>query len=78
MLSEDGRVSITLSYGVSNRETGTLVTDDSMFRAGSIAKSLVGVVLLMLVEDGLLSPDDHVSARVPEAKFTNPWKKLIL
>lgn len=41
--------------------TGTLLTDDALFRIGSVTKSFTATTLMMLVEDGLLSLDDEVA-----------------
>jgi len=74
VLIEDGEVSLSYTYGVSNREAETPVTPNTVFRAGSISKSFVGVALMMAVEDGLLSLDMAVADAAPDVAFINPWE----
>ena len=54
-------------------DTGAPVTDETMFRAGSVSKSVAGVAIMMLVERGLVSLDDRVRNLAPELDIRNPW-----
>lgn len=74
VLIEDGEVSLSYSYGVSNREAGTPVTENTVFRAGSISKSFVGVAVMMAVEEGLISLDTPIAEAAPDITFINPWE----
>lgn len=74
VLIEDGEVSLSYTYGVSNREDGTPVTEDTVFRAGSISKSFVGVAVMMAVEEGLLTLDTPIAEATPDISFINPWE----
>ena len=63
------------SYGVLEANGADLVTDDTLFHAGSIAKPVSAAAALALVEDGTLSLDENVNERltswqVPENEFT--------
>lgn len=60
--------------GVADRASGAPVTDSTVFRAGSITKSLVALAVMRLVERGDLSLDAHVAALLPEAGLQNPWE----
>ncbi len=73
-LVEDGALSLTYSYGVSNVAEGTPVTDETVFRAGSISKSFVGVAVMMAQEEGLLSLDTPIAEIVPDVEFANSWE----
>ena len=58
--------------GLSNVETATAMKPDNQFRAASILKPFVAVVILQLVEEGRFSLDDVLLAVLPEsvtAKF---------
>jgi len=57
----------TGAAGLGNIETGTAMRPDDKFRAGSIMKPFIAVVTLQLVEEGLLSLDDPMTAVLPES-----------
>jgi len=62
-------------YGVREVGKGESVTPQTLFHAGSVAKSLSAAATLTLVEQGLLNLDEDVnnalvSWRVPENEFT--------
>jgi CubicO group peptidase (beta-lactamase class C family) len=63
------------AYGLANAETGTLVTVDTLFQAGSVSKPVAALASLKLVEQGALDLDRNVndqlkSWKVPDNKFT--------
>lgn len=72
---EHGKVAFLKSYGVTDTATKTPVTDDSVFRAGSISKSITSIAVMTLVERGKLSLDGKLADLAPEVKFVNPWEK---
>jgi CubicO group peptidase (beta-lactamase class C family) len=74
---ENGEVSLSYTYGVADRNLGTPVTEQTVFRAGSISKSFVGVALMMAVEDGLLSLDTPIAEAAPDVEFINPWEDTL-
>lgn len=51
------------------------VTDENLFAVASLTKSFTALSILMLVEEGKLSLNDHLSDLVPEIPFTNPWEE---
>jgi beta-lactamase class C len=55
-------------YGNANTRTGAPVTATSCFGVGSLTKSMVATGVARLAEDGRLSLDDPVVARVPEVR----------
>jgi len=66
-------------YGVRAADEGEAVTAQTLFHAGSVAKSLSAAATLTLVEQGLLNLDDDVnnvlvSWRVPENEYTKVEK----
>ena len=72
---ENGRVTLSYTYGVADRDAGTRVTERTVFRAGSISKSVVGVALMMAVEDGLLTLDTPLAIATPDVAFFNGWEE---
>jgi CubicO group peptidase (beta-lactamase class C family) len=61
--------------GKADVAAGNPVLPDTLFRIGSISKSLVSLSALLLVEQGRLSLDVKVRDVIPEIEFTNPWEK---
>jgi CubicO group peptidase (beta-lactamase class C family) len=66
-------------YGVRTAGQGEPVTAQTLFHAGSVAKSISAAATLTLVEQGLLNLDDDVnhglvSWRVPENEYTRVEK----
>jgi len=60
--------------GKSDVVTGKDIEAESIFRWGSISKSIVSVAMLMLVERGLINLDDKISDIAPEIEFQNRWE----
>jgi len=59
--------------GVADRAADRPVTAQTVFRAGSISKSMVATAVLLLVEEGRLNLYDPVRELVPEIEIQNPW-----
>jgi D-alanyl-D-alanine carboxypeptidase len=60
----------TGAAGLGNIETATAMRPDDKFRAGSVIKPFISVVILQLVEEGRLSLDDTLLAVLPESVTT--------
>lgn len=60
--------------GVMNLKSKVPVTDQSMFRLGSITKSFVAVSALILLEKKQLSLSEELKKAAPDIKFSNPWE----
>lgn len=60
--------------GVMNLKIKAPVTDQTMFRLGSITKSFVAVSALMLVEKGQLNLSDELKKLAPDIQFSNQWE----
>ena len=63
-VSVDGQEIITKAFGDSM--TGVPATTDMHFRNGAVAISYVATLLLMLVDEGVVSLDDKVSTWLPD------------
>ena len=73
VMIEEGAIGWLRHYGVSDRETGRPVTGQTVFRAGSISKSLTSIAAMMLVEDGAITLDAEMRAFLPALDLDNAW-----
>jgi len=71
---ESGQVVLAKGYGFADVAAKTAVTPDTVFRAGSISKSFVGVAVMMLVEESRLDLNAKLADLAPEIEFDNPWE----
>jgi CubicO group peptidase (beta-lactamase class C family) len=61
----DGREVYARAVGMADREAGTRVHTDTIFRLASMTKAVVATTTLALMEQGKLSLDDSVSRYLP-------------
>jgi CubicO group peptidase (beta-lactamase class C family) len=66
-VARDGRVTFARGYGHADLARRRLVTRDTMFHIASITKTVTGLAVMRLVEDGLIRLDDPVA---PHLDFT--------
>ncbi len=62
---KDGNAVLVKSYGSANLEQRVAVSNDSIFRVGSVTKQFTAVALLLLVEKGKVSLQDKLSKYYP-------------
>jgi CubicO group peptidase (beta-lactamase class C family) len=74
MVAKD-RVIWAGGVGMSDVRRGVSVNADTMFRLGSLAKSVIALAVLKLQEDGKLSLDETVKAAAPALSLNNPWAR---
>jgi len=60
--------------GIADRASGAAVDTGTIFRWGSISKSMVSVAVLQLQEQGRIRLDDRARELIPEIAFTNRWE----
>jgi CubicO group peptidase (beta-lactamase class C family) len=72
---EGGQIVLTKGYGYADLKTKKPVTPETVFRAGSISKSITAIAVMMLVEEGKLSLKAKLADLMPELKYDNPWEK---
>ncbi len=60
--------------GVADRRTRAPVTADTVFRVASITKSIVGLGVMRLVEQGRLTLDRPLRELLPDVAIDNPWE----
>jgi CubicO group peptidase (beta-lactamase class C family) len=54
------------AFGLADRDAGTLAAPTTLYRAGSISKSVTAITLLALVERRVVGLDDPVAPHLPE------------
>jgi CubicO group peptidase (beta-lactamase class C family) len=65
-VARKGRVAYVNAQGVMNTETKQPMTPSSMFRIASMTKPVIGVGVMLMVEEGKLRINDPVSRYIPE------------
>jgi CubicO group peptidase (beta-lactamase class C family) len=75
----DGKIEWARAFGIKDVTTNEPVTTETLFQAGSISKPVAALAALRLVQDGKLSLDEDVNARLvswklPENDFTKQQK----
>jgi CubicO group peptidase (beta-lactamase class C family) len=70
MMARHGKVIHLAAVGMADRETGTPMKTDAIFRIASMTKPITSAAIMMLWEQGKLGLDDPVSKYIPE--FQNP------
>ncbi len=62
-----GVVLVAKGYGLANVEHAVPVTTDTIFQSGSVGKQFTATVVMLLVEEGKLSLEDHLTKFYPDA-----------
>lgn len=60
LVAENGKPVYQKAFGLSNREKGTTNTLGTYFDIGSINKLFTKVLVMQLIEEGKIQPDDHL------------------
>ena len=60
--------------GLADPHGGRPVEADTLFRVGSVSKSVTALAVMRMVEQGGLSLRDQVRTLAPEVSFANPWE----
>jgi Beta-lactamase class C and other penicillin binding proteins len=60
-------------FGLADHDSGQPVTDETVFRAGSISKSFVSTAALLMAEEKRLDLQAPVRDLAPEIEMQNPW-----
>jgi D-alanyl-D-alanine carboxypeptidase len=68
---KDGKPLWVKSYGSANLEQHVPVSNNSVFRIGSVTKQFTAVALLLLVEEGKVSLQDKLSKYYPKFPRAN-------
>lgn len=76
-LVEDSQIVWQQGYGFSDPNTKTPITDDTIFRVGSVSKLFTDIAVMQLVEKSKLDLDAPVTKYLPDFKPRNPFNKPI-
>lgn len=68
LIARHDRVAYESTWGLKDREAGSPMTDDTIFRIYSMSKPITGVALMMLYEEGKFFLNDPVARYIPELK----------
>jgi CubicO group peptidase (beta-lactamase class C family) len=68
MVARKGRLVYSQALGLQDKQTGTPMAQDSIFRIYSMTKPLVSTAAMLLVEDGKVQLSDPVSKFLPAMK----------
>lgn len=60
--------------GMADVAAGRVVTGDTLFRAGSISKSVIALALVKLAEEGKIDLSARLRDVAPEIQFENRWE----
>lgn len=63
------------NFGYADWEAKRPVTNETLFRIGSVTKSFIAVSAMMLVEEGRLNLEDKARDLAPELPFKNRWEE---
>ena len=66
VISKNGEILASGGVGIADMEWGLKISDDTVFRLGSISKTITAVTVLQLVENGLIDLDQMISAYAPQ------------
>jgi len=66
VVARRGKVAHVAAQGVMDLETKQPMTPDTMFRIASMTKPIIGVSIMMLVEENKLRLNDPVARHIPE------------
>ncbi len=62
------------AIGVADRQSNRPVTNDTLFRIGSVSKTFVSLAVVQLVEGGRMKLSEPISRLAPEAGVINHWE----
>jgi CubicO group peptidase (beta-lactamase class C family) len=68
---QDGEIVYVQGFGVRNLETGEPVTPETVFRIGSVTKSMTAMMVATLVDEGKFDWETPVVELVPDFKLPN-------
>ena len=69
-----GKIAYWENVGMADREAGTAMADDAIFRIYSMTKPIVSVALMILYEEGKFSLKDEVGQHIPELGGLKVWE----
>ena len=72
----DGKIVKASGYGLANVELDVPVTPETIFQTGSVGKQFTSMAVMMLVEEGRIGLEDHLTKYIPESPAA--WKDVTI
>src|SRR5256712_2380364 len=66
LVARQGKIALFETVGVLDPQSKAPMTKDAIFRLYSMSKPVVSVAIMMLVEEGRISPSDPVAKYLPQ------------
>ncbi len=76
-LVDDQQIVWSKGFGVANSKDKIPVTDETIYRVGSVSKLFTDIAVMQLVEQGKIDLDAPVTRYVPNFRPRNPFGKVI-
>ena len=78
LVARQGKIIFKKSFGVSNKNSNSLLNDSSMFQLASVSKVITATAVLMLHEKGLLTLNKPFKFYFPDFPYPNVTIKQLL
>ena len=75
LVGRDGPIWVG-GVGVRDRETGAPMDADTVFRVGSLSKSIIALAVMRLADQGKLDVDRPLREILPDVGIVNPWEDV--
>lgn len=76
-IRDQGKITVSGGFGLSDKAAGTPVTKDTMFGIGSVSKMHVSAATMMLAEDKVIDIDQPLTTYLPQFKMADERYKKI-
>jgi CubicO group peptidase (beta-lactamase class C family) len=73
---KEDRIVKASGYGLTNLETNTPATPETVYKAASLSKSFIAAAILLLMQEGKIALDDHISKYLGDSPET--WKEITI
>ena len=71
-----GELVLAEGFGFADIESQRPQAPELRHRIGSITKTMMGLCLMALVDEGRLALDDRITERLPDVRFTGPYETI--
>ncbi|MDA0265646.1 MAG: serine hydrolase [Cyanobacteria bacterium] len=78
LVMADGQILYAGGYGLSDIDTQTPITPETVFDLASVSKQMTAIAILILVEQGALALDDPIVEYLPEFEDLDPDNPVLI
>src|SRR5512138_443546 len=64
---KNGQITYAKGYGLANVELNVAAAPETIYQSGSVGKQFTATLVMMLVEEGKMSLNDHINKYIPDA-----------